>query len=551
MSSEPTDRNTAQPAAGYPAPTGSPAPGAHPPAGFQAPGAPGQPPYPPAGYPPPLGAYPGYPGYYPPPPPQGYYPPYGGYPAYGYPGYPPPPGPPGAPGTPSADPHAQTAAPGLSGSSAAPPPAHPGQPTAPTGAYPPPSGPPPPGAYPPPPTGHPAYGSPYYPPPPMPGSVPGFPAGPPGPAPGGYPGYPGHQATPGFAPPPPGHSHDPLVYLGVAIPDPSAHAAAVGVEKVKGYDPARDYALVASLTRENTTLNDTRLLPLAKRFIELTPFEMDALRDYAIGKNGVPLADRIDTWGLGYYCTILRGLTLGPLGYDVELINKALAGFGTNETILMELLLCRPGHEIRWLKTGYKLRYGRDLVDAVKSDLSGKLERLYIMALNAQKPTDYPGVMPDQTKVAQDVEILATAAKKRDEGPFFEVLVNRSDGHLASVITAYATRYKSLSKIIKKTFSGNIEAALLFIVHGVKAKRDGQGIWRDAKLMEKSMAGLGTKDQQLVYRILRAHWSHARMKAIKEAYQRRYNKTLDHRVKGETSGPYRDALLAILREADK
>lgn len=70
-----------------------------------------------------------------------------------------------------------------------------------------------------------------------------------------------------------------------------------------------------------------------------------------------------------------RALTLGPLGYDVDLAHKSLAGFGTNEMLLTELILGRPGHEIRWLKTAYKLRYGKDLVDAVKSDLSGSMER--------------------------------------------------------------------------------------------------------------------------------------------------------------------------------
>ena len=39
-------------------------------------------------------------------------------------------------------------------------------------------------------------------------------------------------------------------------------------------------------------------------------------------------------------------------------------------------------------------------------------------------------------------------------------------------------------------------------MHGAKSKRDGQGIWRDAKLLEKSMAGLGTKDAQLIYRFV-------------------------------------------------
>jgi len=47
----------------------------------------------------------------------------------------------------------------------------------------------------------------------------------------------------------------------------------------------------------------------------------------------------------------------------------------TNEMILTELLLNRPQDELRLLIAAYKQRYGKDLVDAVKSDLSGKLER--------------------------------------------------------------------------------------------------------------------------------------------------------------------------------
>ena len=90
-------------------------------------------------------------------------------------------------------------------------------------------------------------------------------------------------------------------------------------------------------------------------------------------------------------------------------------------------------------------------------------------------------------------------------------------------ITGFATRYKSLSKVIKKTLSvlivylwsllilnllflcfssGDLETSLLYVMHGAKSKRDGQGIWRDAKLIEKSMAGLGTRDAQLIYRFV-------------------------------------------------
>lgn len=88
-------------------------------------------------------------------------------------------------------------------------------------------------------------------------------------------------------------------------------------------------------------------------------------------------------------------------------------------------------------------------------------------------------------------------------------------------------------------------------MHGVKPKRDRQGIWRDAKLLEATMAGLGTKNTQLIYRIVRAHWNPVRLEAIKTAYKNRYGKTLEHRVKGETSGPYRDILIDIITKTEK
>ena len=41
----------------------------------------------------------------------------------------------------------------------------------------------------------------------------------------------------------------------------------------------------------------------------------------------------------------------------------------------MELILGRSSHEIKLLIEGYRIRYKKDLVSAVMSDLSGKIER--------------------------------------------------------------------------------------------------------------------------------------------------------------------------------
>ena len=78
---------------------------------------------------------------------------------------------------------------------------------------------------------------------------------------------------------------------------------------------------------------------------------------------------------LSEFSAALCALTLGPLSYDVELAHKALVGLGTNETLLMELILGRSAAEIKLLIEGYRIRYGKDLVSVVMSDLSGKIER--------------------------------------------------------------------------------------------------------------------------------------------------------------------------------
>ncbi|EAU92494.2 annexin A4 [Coprinopsis cinerea okayama7 len=547
--SDPAAQNQTPQAPGAPA---APAPGQPPASPYPPPGAAPQP----GQYPPPGGAPPGQ---YPPPPgaPQGYpgYPPAQGYPAYpAYPGYPPPGGYPGYPT----------------------PPAAPGQPPQQAGHYPPYPHYPPYGAYP-------GYGAAYgaYPPPGAPGATPAVgeqgkdgsaptpaggqqqqqqapqpqtpfapppPGGPPYPPYGGAP--PPMPGYPGGAPPPMPFGAPPIAvgglwYLGVQIVDPNTPAAPLGAMKLPGYDPAPDFEKFQKLKGklQNGQADDSETI---KMLLPLSIQQRDALNDYFTAKVGQDIHTFLEPAVLSSEVrTMVRALSLGPLKYDIELLRKALAGFGTDEMLLTELILNRNQDELRLLIQGYKQRYGKDLVDDVKSDLSGKLERLFVMALNTQRTPD--NVPIDHGQVSADVDRLITAGKNKDEMTFIEIFVNRSRPHLAAVITAYGQKHKSLSKVVKKAFSGNLETALLYILHGVKSKRDGQGIWRDAKLLEKTMAGLGTRDSTLIYRTMRGHWDKKRFEGVKQAYRNRYGKTLEARIKGETSGSYREGILMVVR----
>jgi annexin A7/11 len=68
-------------------------------------------------------------------------------------------------------------------------------------------------------------------------------------------------------------------------------------------------------------------------------------------------------------------LSLGPLGGDIYLLNRACKGAGTHEDLLNEVLLGRSNEEMFLLKEGYKRTYGKDLTQVVRGELSMKTER--------------------------------------------------------------------------------------------------------------------------------------------------------------------------------
>lgn len=68
-----------------------------------------------------------------------------------------------------------------------------------------------------------------------------------------------------------------------------------------------------------------------------------------------------------------------------------------------------------------------------------------------------------------------------------------------------------------------------------------------AELLEDAMAGMGTKDNLLVARVVRFHWDANYLANVKGAYEQKYRKSLAKRIAGETSGDYERLMLACIR----
>ncbi|KAL9937040.1 hypothetical protein V8E36_004275 [Tilletia maclaganii] len=409
------------------------------------------------------------------------------------------------------------------------------------------------------------YNNPYGAPPPggyapPQGGYQGYP--PPG-GPGGYP-PPGQPPYGGGAPyqqqqqhyPPPGPPQQPYqqppyggggggyggqtFYLGVPVAPLASHSVP---QPAPGFDANRAVEAVRKATKGFGT--DEALL--IQVLTPLDAWQADTLQHAFKAQTGKDLISVIEKETSGYFENVLRAKALGAVQYDAWLIHRATDGVGTNEAILNEVLLGRSPQDMWLLRQAYQQRYGKPLERVVADDLSFKTKRLFVMAMQ-------PGARPDDSLpvdsrlVDSDVETLRRASRGAgtDEIAIAGVLLNRNGPHLAALARQYEAKHRTkLSKMIKSEFSGHFEDALLYVVLG--AEGGGAGIERDAKLIEDAMAGMGTKDELLIVRIVRASWNRQRFEHIKQAYAHKHSKKgLKNRVEGETSGDYKRALSAIV-----
>ena len=211
------------------------------------------------------------------------------------------------------------------------------------------------------------YGQEGYPPPgqyPPPGGPYGAP-----PPPGPYP--PQHQH--GYAPPShPPQGYPPQSYGGYQPPPPPPPPPQ------QYYDPSADVEALRKATKGSGT-DDAALINILAR--NKTAYQMEQIRKSFESATGKSLVHVIEKETSGWFEYGLRGLVLGPLGFDVWLVHRACGGFGTHHDLLIEVLCGRSNEELEILKTEYERVYHRSLVHAVQGELSFKTERMFNMIL--------------------------------------------------------------------------------------------------------------------------------------------------------------------------
>uniref|UniRef100_A0A674N288 Annexin n=1 Tax=Takifugu rubripes TaxID=31033 RepID=A0A674N288_TAKRU len=285
---------------------------------------------------------------------------------------------------------------------------------------------------------------------------------------------------------------------------------------------------------------------------------------------------------------------------DVEVLRKAMKGFGTDENAIIELLGNRTNKQRVPMVAAYKTTYGKDLIHDLKSELTGNFENLVLSMLMSPAHFDASelreAIKGAGTDEACLIEILSSRSNAEiqeinriykaeygkkledaissdtsghfrrllislsqvaaklysagenkvgtDESQFNAILCARSKPHLRAVFQEYQKMSgRDIEKSICREMSGNLESGMVAVV---KCIRDTPTYF--AERLHKAMKGAGTKDRTLI-RVMVSR-SEVDMLDIRQAYVRTYGKSLYTDISGDTSGDYKKLLLKLCGGSD-
>lgn len=144
-------------------------------------------------------------------------------------------------------------------------------------------------------------------------------------------------------------------------------------------------------------------------------------------------------------------LARGPLLADIHNLFDAMAGPGTKEIVMNDILLSRSNADLRAIKSAYQQTFRRSLENDVKGELSLKTERHFLIVLAANRAEDSAPVNPQQ--VEEDVMNIYRATEGKvgtDEILVCSILSNRNDNQIRAVAHTYKQKFnRDLDTVIQ------------------------------------------------------------------------------------------------------
>jgi len=225
---------------------------------------------------------------------------------------------------------------------------------------------------------------------------------------------------------------------------------------------------------------------------------------------------------------------------DARRLREAMRGIGTNDSVLIDVIGRRTREQRMMIIAEYRRTIGRDLLKDLESETSGNYRRVLMLLM---KPRD-----------EMLAELLNDAMKGAGTNDMVLIdIMTQFPYELQGAAVAYQRKYgKSLESAIKAETSGSYEK---FLVALLNSPRPPPGVvdpgraMTDAETFYRAGEGrLGT-DERTYITIMTTN-NREQLQLMDQNYRRTHSKGMEHAIKSETSGRFRDAMLACLTPPD-
>lgn len=225
-------------------------------------------------------------------------------------------------------------------------------------------------------------------------------------------------------------------------------------------------------------------------------------------------------------------------GKDAEALRKAMAGSGSDKDAIVAVLGARTNKQRQEIAAKYQQKYGKNLTDDLKSELSGKFEDAIVSMLLVPESHDAVALHDAMSGIGTDEQVLV------------EILSSRSTKEIEAIKSAYTQIYsgKDVAKKLKEDTGGDFRTVLMTLL---EKKPDSSGVNTDLatddakKLFEAGEGKKGT-DKAVFVEIFTTR-NYQQLQATFDAYKNLAKKDILDYITDQIKGDLGSALRAIVR----
>lgn len=223
---------------------------------------------------------------------------------------------------------------------------------------------------------------------------------------------------------------------------------------------------------------------------------------------------------------------------DAEMLRKAMKGFGTDEQTIIDILAQRTNEQRLQIYDIYKSSFGRDLIDDLKSELSGKFEDIIMATMT---PTiDY---------LARELH-RAISGIGTDEEALVEIMASCCNAEVDDLKSAYEKLYeKSLEDDMIGDTSGHFRKLLVSLCCAMRDESDDvdpDQVTTDAEALFSAGEDQWGTDEAVFNKILvnRGYWH---LMHVFGEYEKIAGRSIEQTIENETTGELQMGLLTVVK----